>query len=157
VANAETVDAVEVEVLIAASPETVFDFFTEPDLMLQWMGRRVELDPRPGGGFLAEIRDDALASGEYVAVEPPNRVVFTWGWNGEDSVTKPGSSTVEVLLEADDDAGTRLRLIHRDLPSAESAEKHGHGWGHYLERLRVAAGGGDAGADEWASPSGDES
>jgi uncharacterized protein YndB with AHSA1/START domain len=143
VANAETVDAVEVEVRIAASPETVFDFFTEPGLMVQWMGRRVELDPRPGGGFLTEINDEAIASGEYVAVESPRRVVFTWGWNGEDSVTKPGSSTVEVLLEADGDDGTHLRLIHRDLPSAESAEKHGDGWGDALERLRVAAGGGN--------------
>jgi uncharacterized protein YndB with AHSA1/START domain len=148
------VDAVEVEVRIAASPETVFDFFTEPGLMVQWMGRRVELDPRPGGGFLAEVNDEVIASGEYVAVEPPRRVVFTWGFNSEDSVTKPGSSTVEVLLEADGDDGTRLRLIHRDLPSAESAEKHGHGWDHYLERLRVAVTGGDAGPDEFAEPRG---
>jgi len=140
VAKAETVDAVEVEVRIAASPETVFDFFTDPALMVQWMGRRVELDPRPGGVFLTEIRDDALASGEYVAVEPPRRVVFTWGWNSEDSVTKPGSTTVEVLLEPDGESGTHLRLIHRDLPSAESAEQHGHGWSDALERLRVAAG-----------------
>ena len=83
-ANAKTVDAVEVEVRIAASPETVFDFFTDPDKMIQWMGRSAELDPRPGGGFRCEINDEAIASGEYVALEPPHRVVFTWGWNGED-------------------------------------------------------------------------
>lgn len=149
-ADAKTVDAVEVEVRIAASPETVFDFFTEPGLMVQWMGRRVELDPRPGGGFLTEVNDEAIASGEYVAVEPPRRVVFTWGFNSEDSVTKPGSSTVEVLLEADGEDGTHLRLIHSDLPSTESAEKHGHGWRHYLQRLRVAAGGDDPGPDDFA-------
>lgn len=148
--NAETVDAVEVEVRIAASPETVFDFFTDPGLMIQWMGRVVETDPRPGGGFRCEINDEAIASGEYVAVEPPERVVFTWGWNGEDSVTKPGSSTVEVLLAPDAD-GTHVRLIHSDLPSVESAGKHGHGWRHYLDRLAVAAGGGDPGPDEFAS------
>lgn len=157
-ANAETVDAVELEVRIAASPETVFDFFTDPGLMVQWMGRTAELDPRAGGGFRTEINDEAIVSGSYVAVEPPRRVVFTWGWNGEDSVTPPGSSTVEVLLEADGESGTHLRLIHRDLPSAESAGKHGHGWRHYLERLRVAATGGDAGPDEFSAPqSGDES
>ena len=43
-----------------------------------------------------------------------------------------------MLLEPDGD-GTHLRLIHSDLPSAESAEKHGHGWRHYPERLAVAA------------------
>jgi uncharacterized protein YndB with AHSA1/START domain len=142
------VDAVEVEVRIAASPETVFDFFTDPALMVQWMGRAVDLDPRPGGGFRCEVNDEAIASGEYVAVEPPGRVVFTWGWNGEDSVTKPGTSTVEVLLAPDGD-GTHLRLIHSDLPSPESATKHGHGWRHYLDRLAAAAPGGDPGPDEF--------
>jgi uncharacterized protein YndB with AHSA1/START domain len=149
------VDAVEVEVRIAASPETVFDFFTDPGLMVQWMGRTAELDPRPGGGFRTEINDEAIASGTYLAVERPDRVVFTWGWNGEDSVTPPGSSTVEVLLAADGE-GTHLRLIHSDLPSAESATKHGHGWGHYTERLRIAASGGDPGADEFGKPPVDE-
>ena len=147
-ANAETVDAVEVETRIAASPETVFDFFVDPDKMIQWMGRSVELDPRPGGGFRCDINDEAVASGSYVEVERPSRVVFTWGWNGEDSVTPPGSSTVEVLLAPDGD-GTHLRLIHHDLPSAESAEKHGHGWRHYLDRLETAAIGGDPGTDKF--------
>ena len=146
--DAKTVDAVEVEVRIAASPETVFDFFTEPDRMIQWMGRKAELDPRPGGSFYCDINAEAVACGEYVAVEPPNRVVFTWGWSGEDSVVKPGGSTVEVLLSADGD-GTQVRLIHSDLPTAESAEKHGYGWRHYLDRLAVAGTGGDPGPDEF--------
>lgn len=147
-ASAETVDAVEVETRIAASPETVFDFFIDPDRMIQWMGRSAELDPRPGGGFRCEINDEAIASGSYVELDRPHRVVFTWGWNGEDSVTPPGSSTVEVLLAADGD-GTHLRLIHRDLPSAESAEKHGHGWRHYLDRLVKSAVGEDPGPDSF--------
>jgi uncharacterized protein YndB with AHSA1/START domain len=151
VANAETETAVEVEVRIAASPETVFDFFTDPDKMIQWMGRSVELDPRPGGALRCDINDQAVASGEYVEVDRPRRVVFTWGWEGEDSVTAAGSSTVEVLLESDGD-GTHLRLLHSDLPSAESAQKHGHGWRHYTERLAAAAAGVDPGADPWETP-----
>jgi uncharacterized protein YndB with AHSA1/START domain len=147
-ASAETVDAVEVETRIAASPETVFDFFVEPDKMIQWMGRSARLDPRAGGEFYCDINAEAIASGEYVAVEPPDRIVFTWGWNGEDSVTKPGSTTIEVLLAADGD-GTHLRLIHRDLPTPESAEKHGYGWRHYMDRLAKAAAGEDAGPDEY--------
>jgi uncharacterized protein YndB with AHSA1/START domain len=153
VASAKTETAVEVEVRIAANPETVFDFFTDPGKMIQWMGRSAELDPRPGGALRCDINDDSVASGEYVEVDRPRRVVFTWGWEGKDSVTAPGSSTVEVLLEPDGD-GTHLRLLHRDLPSAESAEKHGHGWRHYTERLATAATGEDPGADPWATPAG---
>lgn len=147
-ANANTVDAVEVEVRIAARPETVFDFFTDPDKMIQWMGRSAELDPRPGGRFYCDINSDAIVSGEYVELDRPNRVVFTWGWNGEDSVTPPGSSRVEVLLAPDGD-GTHLRLVHHDLPSAESAEKHGHGWRHYLDRLTSSSVGEDPGPDKF--------
>jgi uncharacterized protein YndB with AHSA1/START domain len=155
VANAETVDAVEVETRIAASPETVFDFFVDPDRMIQWMGRSADLDPRPGGGFRCDINSEAIASGEYVELDRPHKVVFTWGWEGEDSVTKPGSSTVEVLLVADGN-GTRLRLIHHDLPSPESAEKHGHGWRHYMDQLSAAATGADPGPDKFGTPQGDQ-
>lgn len=150
-ANAETVEAVEVEVRIGASPETVFDFFVDPKLMVQWMGRAVDVDPRPGGRFRNEIRDDTVASGEYVAVEPPRRVVFTWGWEGGGPSVDPGESTVEVLLDPDGD-GTKVRLIHHGLPDAESARKHGHGWRHYLGRLAKAGVGEDPGADEFTPP-----
>ncbi|MGH2975290.1 MAG: SRPBCC family protein [Solirubrobacterales bacterium] len=152
-ASAKTGTAVEVEVRIAASPETVFEFFTDPDKMIQWMGRSAELDPRPGGTMRCDINGRDVASGQYLELERPRRVVFSWGWEGEDSVTKPGTSTVEVVLAPDGD-GTHLRLIHRDLPSAESAERHGHGWRHYAERLAAAAAGDDAGADPWAAPAG---
>lgn len=124
--------------------------------MIQWMGRAAELDPRPGGTFSCDINGRDVASGEYVEVDPPRRAVFTWGWGGEDSIAKPGSSTVEVTLAPDED-GTRLRLTHRDLPSEESAERHGHGWRHYTERLAAVASGEDPGVDPWATPEGVDS
>jgi uncharacterized protein YndB with AHSA1/START domain len=137
-----------VEVRIAASPETVFDFLVDPYRMIQWMGRSAALDPRPGGGFRCELHK-SVALGEYVEVEPPSRVVFTWGWEGDVLSVGPGDSTVEVLLAPDGD-GTHLRLVHRDLPTSEAAQKHTQGWDHYLERLAVAASGGDPGPDSWA-------
>ena len=42
-------DVVEREVRIAARPETVFAFFTDPVKMLRWKGISATLDPRPGG------------------------------------------------------------------------------------------------------------
>jgi uncharacterized protein YndB with AHSA1/START domain len=151
--SAETGAAVEVEVRIAASPETVFDFFVDPDRMIQWMGRSAELDARPGGVFRCDINGRNIASGRYVELDPPRRVVFTWGWEADDAATAPGSSTVEILLEPEGDE-THLRLIHSDLPSADAAERHRHGWEHYAERLALAAGGGDPGTDPWATPEG---
>ena len=91
------------------------------------------------------------ASGEFVEVDPPRRLVYTWGWEpGADgpNPVPPGSSTVEIELVPEGD-GTLLRFTHRDLPSDEAAKSHGHGWDHYLARLQIAAAGGDAGEDPW--------
>jgi uncharacterized protein YndB with AHSA1/START domain len=65
---------------IKAPPETVFSFFTEAERWLSWMGVDAELDPRPGGVFRMNVLGDGYASGHFVAVEPPSRISFTWGW-----------------------------------------------------------------------------
>jgi uncharacterized protein YndB with AHSA1/START domain len=147
--NLTGTSAVEREVRIRARPETVFSFFTDPELMVRWMGTSAEVDPRPGGIYRVDIDGSHVARGEYVEVSPPDRVVFTWGWEAEDSPVRPGASTVEVTLSSDGDH-TVVRLVHRDLPSEDSAGAHGRGWDHYLERLGVAGGGGDAGPDTWS-------
>jgi uncharacterized protein YndB with AHSA1/START domain len=151
VASAETKAVAEAEVRIGASPEVVFEFLVDPDKMIQWMGRSAVLEPRPGGRFHVDINGRDVASGEYVVLEPPSRLVFTWGWEGEGATIEPGGSTIEMLLEPDGD-GTHLRLIHSDLPGSDAAQKHGLGWEHYLARLSTLAAGGDPGADPWTNP-----
>jgi uncharacterized protein YndB with AHSA1/START domain len=138
--------AIEREVRVDASPDTVFEFFTNPELMVRWKGTSATLDPRPGGVYRVEMNPEAVAVGEYIEIDPPNRVVFSWGWEGNYAKTPPGSSTVEVTLTADGE-GTLVRLVHTGLPSAESAEAHSHGWDQYMPRLAIAAAGGDAGTD----------
>lgn len=138
--------AIEREIRIDADPATVFEFFTNPEMMVRWKGRAATLDPRPGGVYRVEMNEQAVALGEYVEIEPPNRVVFTWGWESEYASTPPGSSTVEITLTPDG-SGTLVRLVHSGLPTAESAESHAQGWDMYLSRLAIAAAGGDAGPD----------
>jgi len=134
----------ECDVHIDASPQTVFSFFTDRDRWLSWQGVSAEIDPRPGGVFRMNVRGDGIASGRFVAVEPPHRIVFTWGWEGADSLVPPGSSTVEITLEADGDDGTRLTLVHSGLP-LPTLDLHRDGWNHYLDRLAVRGAGGDPG------------
>ena len=66
--------------------------------------------------------------------------------DGETYDVAPGASTIEITLEPDGD-GTHLRFEHRDLPSADSAGRHAHGWDHFLPRLVEAATGRDPGRD----------
>jgi uncharacterized protein YndB with AHSA1/START domain len=143
-------NVVEREVRIAARPETVFAFFTDPEKMVRWKGSKAELDAHPGGIYRVEISRQTIVRGEYVEVDPPARVVFTWGWEGQEAgggehAVPPGSSRVEVSLEAEGD-GTLVRLRHFDLPE-QALELHGQGWDLYLGRLVIAAAGGDPGRD----------
>jgi uncharacterized protein YndB with AHSA1/START domain len=115
---------ISASVRIAASPEVVFPYFTDPKLMVSWIGERIDLDARPGGKFLVDFEKTA-AHGNYIAVEPPHRVVFTWGIP-EDTTLPPGSSTVEVLFIADG-ADTIVSLTHSDLPP-EYEPSHLQGW-----------------------------
>lgn len=133
-------------VRIEAEPADVFPYLTDPDLIVRWMGDWAELDPTPGGKFVVDINGVPIR-GAYLVVEPPHRVVFSWGAAGSD-VLGPGSTTVEISLRPDGE-GTLLELAHRDLP-ADELEKHGVGWGHFLARLTVAGAGGDPGPDPWA-------
>lgn len=145
---------IEREVRIAARPETVFAFFTDPEKMVRWKGSEAELDPRPGGIYRVTVNPEAIARGEYVEVDPPRTVVFTWGWEGGQNPVAPGSSTVEITLSPEGDDATLVRLVHSGIPTEEERQNHGHGWDHYLGRLAVAGVGGDAGPDAFADPEG---
>jgi uncharacterized protein YndB with AHSA1/START domain len=139
-------EPVQLEIMIEASPETVFEFFVDPELMRRWIGGHARLEARGGGLFAVDIGGNH-ARGTFLAVEPPERVVFTWGWEGSEQVP-PGSSTVTCTFEPRD-GGTLVRLVHSDLPAGEDV-RHSHGWAHYLGRLTQAAVGVDPGPDPHA-------
>ena len=145
----ENVDVIELEIRIAARPETVFAFLTDPEKMVLWKGVTAELDPRPGGLFRVNVTGRDIARGEYLEVVPYSKVVFSWGWEGEGSPVPPGGSRVEVTLTPAG-ADTILRLRHSGLPVAAQGE-HKEGWLHYLDRLVIAGAGADPGPDPWVA------
>jgi len=132
---------VELRVRLEAPPADVFRYLTEPERYVRWQGVKAELDPRPGGVFRVWMDADTVARGEFVEVDPPRRVVFTWGWEGHDRVP-PGSTTVELTLEEDGGA-TILSLRHSGLPDDASAAIHEEGWGSFMLRLAAAVAGGE--------------
>jgi uncharacterized protein YndB with AHSA1/START domain len=140
-------DAYTTQVRIDAAPADVFPYLTDSELIVRWMGDWARLEPAPGGALAIDINGIPIR-GEYLLVEPPHRVVFSWGAAGSD-VLAPGSTTVEIRLRPDG-AGTMLELVHRGLPPEERAQ-HDVGWSHFLERLVIVASGGDPGPDPWAT------
>jgi uncharacterized protein YndB with AHSA1/START domain len=140
----ETISSViEMRVRLDAAPEVVFPYLTEAARDARWQGVRAELDPRPGGVYRVWMDAERIASGEYVEVEPHRRVVFTWGWEGDDAVP-PGSTTVEIVLEPDG-AATTLTLRHTGLPDGEPVAMHTEGWTFFTARLAIAVVGGNPG------------
>lgn len=134
---------------IDATPAEVFPYLTDATLITEWMGDWADLDPTVGGRFVVDINGIPIR-GHYLDIDPPHRVVFSWGTPGNDRMP-PESTTVEITLRYDDGA-TVVELIHRHLP-AEDLPQHGIGWGHFLTRLAEAATGRDPGPDPWAEPS----
>ncbi|GAA3037780.1 SRPBCC family protein [Streptomyces glomeratus] len=141
-------NVVTVERLIAARPETVFSFFTDRDRWLSWMGKDGEFAFEPGGAYRTTVTGENVAEGRFLEIDPPTRLVFTWGWAEGGMPVPPGSTTVEITLEPVA-SGTLLRLVHRDLPSPEACAAHEEGWVHYVDRLTTVSAGGDPGPDDW--------
>ncbi len=130
---------------IDAAPEAVFAYLTTDAGMTAWMGQHAELDPAPGGAFAVDIAGHPVR-GSYLAVEPPSRVVVSWGFAGSETLP-PGASTVEFRL-VPHEGGTRVDVHHFDLPDIE-LPGHADGWGNYLPRLAFAGSGRDPGPDSW--------
>jgi uncharacterized protein YndB with AHSA1/START domain len=132
------------EVEIAAPPATVFAFLTDAEKFVRWMGTQATLEPHPGGLYLVTV-SEMVARGRFTEVVPVHRLAYSFGWEGQDK-TPPGSSLVEIDL-IDRGETTLLRMTHSGLPDAAEVASHDRGWAHYLARLAIVAGGGDAGPD----------
>jgi uncharacterized protein YndB with AHSA1/START domain len=134
-----------VERRVAVAPGTVFRYFTDRERWMRWQGVDADIDLRPGGAFRVNVTGDGYASGRFTEVIENRRVVFTWGWERDDSPLPPGSSTVAIdLLE--EDGGTLIRLTHSGLPP-EMVEVHRMGWENYTDRLTAVAEDRDPGPD----------
>jgi uncharacterized protein YndB with AHSA1/START domain len=131
-----TTEPVIATIVIDAPPERVFQYFTRPAFLLRWMGEHAVLDPSPGGEFSVDIRGVPVR-GRYLEVDPPTRLLISWGHAGSDRLP-PGASVLEVRLQPTGDA-TTVTVIHSGLPEPE-ATNHRQGWHYFLSRLATATG-----------------
>jgi uncharacterized protein YndB with AHSA1/START domain len=125
---------------IDASPDTVFELWTTAAGLCSWWGATAEVDPRPGGVIRVRLEGGPMMSGEYLTLEYPHRVVFTFGWETApaEGELSPGSTRVEVSIERTS-TGSRVTLRHHDLP-VEHFGNHARGWTYFFgDRFTTAA------------------
>ena len=93
---------------------------------------------RPGGSFRIGMRgpdgETVYAIGEYREVTPPERLVFTWVWEGDDDFPE----TVVTVEFHERGGSTEITLVHDGLLDEESRARHEQGWVDILEKLEPA-------------------
>ena len=141
-------NAIEKEILIDASVETVYRVITDPGEISQWFSDAAELDPVPGGEGRLTFEDRASNQRMTVRLrvetaEPPYRFAFRWDYPEGESPHERNAALVEFTLTSEG-GGTRLRVTESgfealDRPEQEKAsyiDIHEKGWEAHLASLR---------------------
>jgi uncharacterized protein YndB with AHSA1/START domain len=132
-----------------ASAERVFEAWTSAEVLRRWWPAGsdwetpvAEVDVRVGGSLRLVMRspqgEEFGGRGEYVEITPPERLVFTWTWDGHEG--HEGTQLVEVEFRPREDGTTTVVLTNRGLEDEESRRTHRQGWEASLNNLeRVLA------------------
>jgi uncharacterized protein YndB with AHSA1/START domain len=120
---------VDRSVVIRATPEVVFRFFTDTSHWARWWGAGSTIDPRPGGKVAIRYPEGTEASGEVLEIAPPERIVFTYGYNAGAPIP-PGGSRITIRVEPTAE-GARVRLTH-DVADPAVRDDHVQGWRYHL-------------------------
>lgn len=126
---------------LSASLERLFEAWTTREHMERWThpdpsaGVEVEVDLRVGGHYSIRLEVEGghvTACGTYREVDPPRRLVYTWGWQEPHPMKAETLVTVEFVPA---DGGTEVRLSHEGFPTPGDRDGHDEGWTICLERL----------------------
>lgn len=132
-------DRLVVRKIIPASREEVFAAWIDPESIRDWMcpGETVtaeaRLDPRVGGSYRIVMKSPTREvdhTGEYLVVEPPAKLVFTWISNSTGN--QPTLVTVELFERG---GACELVLTHERFTNAEAVRRHQGGWSQIVDKL----------------------
>jgi uncharacterized protein YndB with AHSA1/START domain len=141
-----------VERLLQAPPARIFAAWTDPDVLMRWWaaepdwtGAEAITDPRVGGRYRLSMQDTAgklrTVVGEYLEVEPPRRLVYTWRWepHGEDGLHEDDRLHVQPTIVAvnfvPEGSATRVILEQRGFVDRAARDSHDDGWNGCLDNL----------------------
>jgi uncharacterized protein YndB with AHSA1/START domain len=133
----------------SAPAEAVFDAWISPEVLRRWWPAGTnwetpvaEVDPRVGGRLRLVMRspegEEFGGSGEYLEIDRPKRLVYSWTWDGH--AGHQGTQLLEVEFSERDDGTTTVTLTNRGLPDEEAKRLDREGWEASFQNLdRVLA------------------
>ncbi len=140
--------------LIRAPRSKVFDAFVTPEIRRKWWFPEegmecdlCEIDARPGGRYRVNMKDprgeelrEYVCSGEFLEVDSPVRLVFSWTWDHElAEATDPADVQTRVTVELREVAeGTEVVILHEQIRDDEERAGYEMGWNGCLGSLERA-------------------
>lgn len=121
-----------------APRERVFRAWTEPAFLARWWGPKAsaEVDLQVGGrfrlGMVLPNGVNLVAFGEYKEIAAPEKLVFTWNWEGYEA--EPGPTLVGLDF-TEQDGVTVVTVTHTGFISAAESGNHLQGWNDCIDRL----------------------
>jgi uncharacterized protein YndB with AHSA1/START domain len=126
--------------MVRAGPERVFDAWTQPKHLRNWWGPKsvecidAEVDLRVGGRYRIanEFPDGKVLwiSGEFEAIEPPYRLVYTWRVGSVADLDERVTVTFEPRGEE-----TEVVVMHERIATPAMRDMHEQGWLGCLDGL----------------------
>jgi uncharacterized protein YndB with AHSA1/START domain len=127
-----------------APAQAVFEAWTSAEMLKRWWPAGsdwetpvAEVDVRVGGRLRLVMRspdgEEFGGLGEYVEITAPERLVFTWRWDGHEG--HQGTQLIEVEFAERQDGTTTVVLTNRGLEDEESRRTHRAGWEASLDNL----------------------
>lgn len=138
---------VRVRRVLPATPDVVFDEWLDPEALANWMCPRpsrcvaITIEAHVGGRVRLDVDngddgDDGpltLITGQFLDIDRPNRLRFTWSHSGWSDPS--AQSIVDVAFEPHGDDETLMSIEHSLLPQ-EAFDDHDHGWSLTADQLR---------------------
>lgn len=126
--------------VIEADAARLFNAWTTPAQLQAWWGPRgvrcvhAEVDARVGGRYRIgnELPDGRVVwiSGEFLVVEPPCKLVYTWAV--DPGTIAPERVTVQFIAQG---TQTEVEIVHERIADARKREEHAAGWEGCLDGL----------------------
>jgi uncharacterized protein YndB with AHSA1/START domain len=149
-ASISTLPELSLRRIFSAPRELLFEVFTNPEHIIHWIGPRAftatrfEQDTRPGGKWSGSLHQTSEWNGQdypdlgfggvFKEVRPPERLVYTFAWEGQGG--QPTSETlITVTFTELSDYKTQMDFHQESFDSVEHRDGHSKGWNSSFDRL----------------------